>query len=150
VLIYSWPTAKVMVPEISESKSKPMWRCLNCTAEVEDEHSFCWQCGKKRVLLAEQEIKRTEQAAVPDFASFEQLAPEPRSHQWIFRRGPMTRVLSYAFLLVIFVVFKILSSQFFGAYGLYIFVAVALIALILILWRFFRRDANEGVGIKLH
>ena len=62
----------------------------------------------------------------------------------------MTRVLSYALLLVIFVVFKILASQFFGTYGLYIFVGVALIALILILWRSFRRDANEGVGIDLH
>jgi len=127
-----------------------MWSCPTCKAEVEDKHSFCWQCGKKRVLPAEQEVRRTEQAAVPDFASFEQLAPEPRSHQWIFRRGPMTRVLSYALLLVIFVVFKILASQFFGTYGLYIFVGVALIALILILWRSFRRDANEGVGIDLH
>jgi hypothetical protein len=62
----------------------------------------------------------------------------------------MTRILSYAALGVVFVVLKILSSQFFGAYGLYIFVAVALIALILILWRVFRRDTSEGVGIKLH
>jgi positive regulator of sigma E activity len=62
----------------------------------------------------------------------------------------MTRVLSYAVLLVVFVVAKILASQFFGAYGLYIFVAVALVVLILILWRSFRRDTSEGVGINLH
>ena len=61
----------------------------------------------------------------------------------------MTRILSYAVLLVLAVVVKILSSQFFGAYGLYIFIGVALVALILILWRSFRRDAHEGVGIKL-
>ena len=62
----------------------------------------------------------------------------------------MTRILSYAVVVAFFVVLKILASQFFGAYGLYIFVALALVALILILWRFFRRDRSEGVGIKLH
>ena len=99
---------------------------------------------------AEQVIKRTERAAVPEFASVEELAPEPASHQWIFRRGPMTRVLSYAAVIVIFGILKILSSQFFGAYGLYFFITLAVVVLILILWRFFRRDTSEGVGIKLH
>lgn len=127
-----------------------MWRCLNCKSEVNDEHSYCWSCGKKRVLSSEQKVRRTEQAEVPQFASFEQLAPEPASHKWIFRRGPMTRILSYALVGAIFVLLKILSSQFFGAYGLYIFIAVALVVLILILWRSFRRDTNEGVGIRLN
>lgn len=127
-----------------------MWQCLNCKAEIKDEHSYCWQCGKKRVLPVERQAAQTRQAAVPEFAAFEQLAPEPVSHQWIFRRGPMTRILSYAVVLVAGVILKILSSQFFGAYGLYIFIAIALLVLIIILWRFFRRDANEGVGIDLH
>jgi hypothetical protein len=102
------------------------------------------------VLPAEQGPRRTAQEAVPEFASFEQLAPEPASHQWIFRRGPMTRILSYAVVVAFLIVLKVLSSQFFGAYGLYIFIAVALVALLLILWRSFRHDANEGVGIKLN
>lgn len=127
-----------------------MWHCLNCKSRVEDKHPYCWHCGQKRRPVPEPETRRPEEAAVPEFASFEQLAPEPASHQWIFRRGPMTRVLSYAVLLVVFVVAKILASQFFGAYGLYIFVAVALVVLILILWRSFRRDTSEGVGINLH
>lgn len=93
---------------------------------------------------------QTKPAAVPEFASLEQLAPEPASHKWLFRRGPMTRIISYAFVGVILIVAKILSSQFFGAYGLYIFIGVALVALILILWRSFRRDTSEGVGINLH
>ena len=126
-----------------------MWRCLNCKSEVDDEHSFCWHCGKKRVLPAEQTARRTQPTEVPEFASFEQLAPEPTTHTLFFRRGPMNRIVSYAVLLVLVVVVKILSSQFFGAYGLYIFIGVALVALILILWRSFRRDTNEGVGIKL-
>ena len=62
----------------------------------------------------------------------------------------MTRILSYAVVVVFLIVAKVLSSQFFGAYGLYIFIAVALVALLLILWRSFRRDTNEGVGIKLN
>jgi hypothetical protein len=128
-----------------------MWRCPNCKSEVDDAHSFCWHCGKKkRALSAEQKSGRTEQAAVPGFASFEQLAPEPASHNWVFRRGPVTRILSYAAAGVFVVILKILSSQFLGAYGLYIFIAVALVVLILILWRSFRRDTNEGVGIKLN
>ena len=127
-----------------------MWRCLNCKSEVKDEYSYCWHCGKKQVLSAEQEARRTEPAAVPEFAAFEQLAPEPASHKWIFRRGPMTRILSYAAVIAVVVVVKILSSQFFGAYGLYIFIAIAVVVLILILWRSFRRDTNEGVGIKLN
>ena len=126
-----------------------MWRCLNCKSEVDDEHAFCWHCGKKRVQPADQTARRTQHADVPEFASIEQLAPEPTSHTMLFRRGPMTRILSYAALLVVIVIVKILSSQFFGAYGLYIFIGVALIALVLILWRSFRRDSNEGVGIKL-
>jgi hypothetical protein len=128
-----------------------MWRCPNCKSEVDDAHSFCWQCGKKkRALAAEQKSGRTEPQAVPGFASFEQLAPEPASHNWVFRRGPVTRILSYAAAGVFVVILKILSSQFLGAYGLYIFIAVALVVLILILWRSFRRDTNEGVGIKLN
>lgn len=127
-----------------------MWRCVNCKSEVEDKHSYCWHCGKERVRSAKPVLGRTEQTVVPEFASFEQLAPEPASHKWIFQRGPMTRILSYAVVVVFFIVLKILASQFFGTYGLYIFVAIALVALILILWRSFRRDRSEGVGIKLH
>lgn len=127
-----------------------MWRCLSCKSEVNDEHSYCWHCGKKRVPPVQEEARPTEHTAVPGFASFEQLAPEPASHQWIFRRGPMTRILSYAVVVAFLIVAKVLSSQFFGAYGLYIFIAVALVALLLILWRSFRRDTNEGVGIKLN
>ena len=62
----------------------------------------------------------------------------------------MTRILSYAVVVAVLIVLKVLSSQFFGAYGLYIFIAVAVVALLLILWRSFRRDTNEGVGIKLN
>src|SRR6476646_830388 len=126
-----------------------MWSCLNCKTQIEDKHTFCWQCGRKRLLRQEPTGARRESKA-PSFASFEQLAPEPRSHRFIFRRGLQTRFISYLLVLVIFVIFKILASRFFGTYGLYIFVAVAFIALILILWRLFHRDANEGVGIQLH
>ncbi|HKO96744.1 MAG TPA: hypothetical protein VJU86_07125 [Pyrinomonadaceae bacterium] len=127
-----------------------MWRCSNCEAQIDDKHAFCWQCGQRRVPHQEQATQQGKDLAVPGFASFEQLAPEPASHGWIFKRGLPVRLISYAFLLVIFVVFKILSSRFFGAYGLYIFVGAALAALIFILWRFFHRDTSEGVGIKLH
>ena len=126
-----------------------MWRCSNCETQIDDKHTFCWQCGKRRVLHQEQTTEQRERLAVPD-ASFEQLAPEPASHGWLFKRGLPPRLIAYALLLVLFVTFKILASRFFGAYGLYIFVGAAFVALILILWRFFHRDTSEGVGIKLH
>lgn len=126
-----------------------MWKCINCEAEIDEKHPFCWQCGKRRGQQAQTSEQLTDQA-VPGFASFEQLALEPRSHGWLFKRGLPARLFSYAAFILIFVIFKILSSRFFGAYGLYIFVGAAMVGLIFILWRFFHRDTNEGVGIKLH
>lgn len=66
---------------------------------------------------------------------------------WLFRRGPLQRL---AWLGGILIIFKIASAPFIGTYGLYIVVGVAVISLVIILWRFFRRDATEGVGIKLN
>ena len=66
---------------------------------------------------------------------------------WIMRRGPLQRGV---ILLGLIIVFKIVSAPFLGKYGVYIVAAVAVIALIVILWGFFRRDPSEGVGIKLN
>jgi len=66
---------------------------------------------------------------------------------WIMRRGPVQRIV---FLLGFLIIVKVLSSRFVGAYGVYIVAGVALVALILILWGFFRRDPNDGVGVKLN
>ena len=66
---------------------------------------------------------------------------------WIMRRGPLQRLTLLGGLVIIF---KILSSRFLGTYGVYIVAGVAVVALILILWGFFRRDPNDGVGVKLN
>jgi hypothetical protein len=66
---------------------------------------------------------------------------------WFLRRGPLQRL--FYFLLVIILV-KVVGSPFLGKYGVYVVAGVAVIALILILWGFFRRDPQEGVGIKLN
>ena len=66
---------------------------------------------------------------------------------WFLRRGPLQRL--FYFLLAIILV-KVLSSQFLGKYGVYIVAGVGVIGLVLILWGFFRRDPNEGVGVKLN
>jgi hypothetical protein len=66
---------------------------------------------------------------------------------WIMRRGPLQRIV---LLVGILTIFKIASSRFLGTYGVYIVAGVAVIALVIILWSFFRRDPNEGVGVKLN
>ena len=122
-----------------------MWRCSNCGTGIEDKYAHCWQCG------AANAVKRTTQAppakSVPGFTSYEDLAKVPPQPMWIFRRGPLQKI---TFLLGLLIVFKILSAPFLGTYGLYIVAGVAVIALVIILWRFFRRDPNEGVGVKLN
>ena len=148
-----------------------MWRCSNCGTGIEDRYAHCWQCGapnvvKQRTQTAtpraehevgrdpirpeqKPELKRTaavEEKSVPEFASYEELAHVPSRPPWILRRGPLQRVI---LLVAIVVIVKVVGSQFLGKYGVYIVAGVAVIALIMILWGFFRRDPNEGVGIKL-
>ena len=117
-----------------------MWRCGNCGNGVEDKYAHCWQCGAPKA------VKQVTQA-VPGFASYEELAHVPSRPMWIMRRGPIQRIV---LMLGILTIFKIASSRFLGRYGVYIVAGVAVIALVAILWGFFRRDPNEGVGVKLN
>ena len=131
-----------------------MWQCVNCRNELGDEYAFCWQCGSKRFANTPQptitrQSQLGEAAKVPTFASYEEIAHVPRSHQWIWRRGPHIRILVYLLLGLFLGVLK-LSDSFLGAYGNYVFRIAAVCVLILILWRFFRRDKTEGVGVKLN
>ena len=124
-----------------------MWRCSNCGNGVEDKYTHCWQCGTKKAVRRTAQAAEVSQKAAPEFASYEELAHVPSRPMWIMRRGPLQRIV---LLVGIVTVFKILSSRFFGAYGVYLVAGVAVIALVLILWGFFRRDPNEGVGVKLN
>ena len=124
-----------------------MWRCSNCGNGVEDKYSHCWQCGAANALRRPTQTATPEQKSVPEFSSFEELAHVPSRPMWLFRRGPLQRL--FYFLLAIILV-KIFSSQFLGKYGVYIVAVVGVIGLVAILWGFFRRDPNEGVGVKLN
>ena len=138
-----------------------MWRCSNCGTGIEDKYAHCWQCGAPNVVkqrtqtatpqdtTARPEAKpaRPEEKSVPGFASYEELAHVPSRPMWFLRRGPLQRL--FYFLLAIILV-KVVGSPFLGKYGVYIVAGVAVIALIMILWGFFRRDPQEGVGIKLN
>ena len=66
---------------------------------------------------------------------------------WIMRRGPLQRGLIFAAVILLV---RIISAPFVGKYGLYIMIGIAVVALIVILWGFFHRDTNEGVGVKLN
>ena len=124
-----------------------MWRCSNCGTGIEDKYAHCWNCGAPNVLKQKRQTAPVAQKAVPAFESYEELAKVPSRPIWIMRRGPLQRGI---FLIGIIILFKIVSAPFLGKYGVYIVAAVAVIALIVILWGFFRRDPTEGVGIKLN
>ena len=124
-----------------------MWRCSNCGTGIEDNYAHCWQCGAPNALKQRTQQATPEHKPVPEFASYEELAHVPSRPMWLFRRGPLQRL--FYFLLAIILV-KIFSSQFLGKYGVYIVAGVGVIGLVLILWGFFRRDPNEGVGVKLN
>jgi hypothetical protein len=124
-----------------------MWRCSNCGNGVEDKYAHCWQCGVAKPVKRPRQDAPSAPDAVPSFASYEELAKVPSRPIWIMRRGPLQRgVLFVVGILLI----KIFSAPFLGKYGLYIVISVAVIALLIILWRFFRRDPSEGVGVKLN
>jgi hypothetical protein len=124
-----------------------MWRCSNCGNAIEDKYAHCWQCGAPNALKRTKQRPQAPPASVPEFASYEELAKVPSRPIWILRRGPLQRIV---LLLGIVTIFKILSAPFLGRYGVYIVGGVGVISLIIILWRFFRRDPDEGVGIKLN
>jgi len=124
-----------------------MWRCVKCEAEIEDKYLHCWQCGAKHAPQPPTQQAPVQQVAVPGFASYEQMAKVPRNGMWVLRRGPLQRIFFYALILALF---KVLGSPFLGAYGSYIVAVVGVVMLVVILWRSFRRDPTEGVGIKLH
>ena len=123
-----------------------MWFCSNCRNQVEDKYNHCWQCGSKRVVGRKPKLA-SEVEAVPEFASYEKLANVPDRPHFLFRRNPLTRLV---WLVIIAVIFKVFSSPFLGKYGTYIVIGVGVVGLVVILWRSFRRDASEGVGIKLN
>jgi len=123
-----------------------MWRCSNCGNGVEDKYAHCWQCGARKAVKPTQTAEAPAKA-VPEFASYEELAHVPARPPWILRRGPLQRI---AILVGFLIIFKVASSRFLGTYGLYIVSGVAVIALVVILWGFFRRDPNDGVGVKLN
>ncbi|HEX6717727.1 MAG TPA: hypothetical protein VF088_11490 [Pyrinomonadaceae bacterium] len=124
-----------------------MWRCSNCGTGIEDKYAHCWNCGAPNAVKQKRQEAPVAQKAVPAFESYEELANVPSRPMWIMRRGPLQRAV---ILLGIIILFKIVSAPFLGKYGVYIVAAVAVIALVIILWGFFRRDPNEGVGIKLN
>jgi hypothetical protein len=148
-----------------------MWRCVNCETEIEDKYPHCWHCGvghapQTATRPASQPATQpapplttrstpqsatrpgaVAQSAVPGFASYEELAKVPSRSPWVFRRGPLQRIFFYALVLTLF---KVLGSPFLGAYGTYIVAVVGVVMLVVILWRFFRHDPTEGVGINLH
>lgn len=129
-----------------------MWRCSNCGTGIEDQYAHCWQCGAPNAVKRAQPAR--PQGAVPAFESYEELAKVPSRPTWFLRRGPLQKLAIFLVGAVVLKIadafFNFVNAPFFRSYGLYIVIGVAVIALLIILWKFFRRDPGEGVGIKLN
>ena len=126
-----------------------MWLCSNCQNEIADEYVHCWNCGAKRVVTPPTSQAPREVTSVPQFGSYEAMVKEPRSHGVIWRRGPLNRIAALLMVGIVFVIFKLFDSPLLAKYGIYIVLVVGGLALVIILWRSFRRDSSEGVGIKI-
>jgi len=116
-----------------------MWQCSECRTKVEDRYQHCWNCGHQRTL----EPNLTAQA-VPQFSSFEELAPEPR------KRNTRPSSWDLFITLILATVFRVVVFPFLGRYSIYISIILGIFAIGFILWRVFRHDPQEGVGIKLN
>jgi hypothetical protein len=123
-----------------------MWQCLNCKTEIADTYAHCWHCGAKHVTPPVVPREPTRQSVTPKFESYEDLSEAPSGVRWMWRRNPLTRL--FWFLIVLGFV-KGFDSPFLRTYGNYILGVSGVLVLAAILWRFFRHDPNEGVGIKL-
>jgi len=124
-----------------------MWLCNTCGNAIEDKYAHCWQCGAAKPMRRTTQEAPATQDAMHIFASYEELAKVPSRPMWIMRRGPLQRGLIFAAVILLV---RIISAPFVGKYGLYIMIGIAVVALIVILWGFFHRDPNEGVGVKLN
>ena len=113
---------------------------------MHDKYGHCWQCGTKRVVGARPRTT-SETTSVPQFASYEEMAKVPKRRPFLLRVNPVTRLFWF---LVLAGLFKFFASPFLGKYGTYIVIVASVLGLIVILWRYFRRDPTEGVGVKLN
>jgi DNA-directed RNA polymerase subunit RPC12/RpoP len=128
-----------------------MWFCANCRNEMDDKYRHCWQCGTKRVVGTRPPRNPAEITAVPQFASYEEMAKVPKQQPFIFRLFLQPNLLRRPLILLVMVgLLKFFGSPFLGKYGLYIVIVVGVVGLIVILWGHFRRDPTEGVGVKLN
>ena len=124
-----------------------MWLCSTCGNGIEDKYAHCWQCGSAKPVRRTAVKPPVDPGSVPAFASYEELAHVPSRPMWFLRRGPLQRIF---YLLLALAIFKVSASPFLGKYGVYIVAGVGVVALVVILWRSFRRDPTEGVGVKLN
>jgi hypothetical protein len=130
--------------------AQPVWICPNCKTQIETKHLHCWNCGLKRSAAAVKAPPRTADDSVPHFGSYEELTHEPARPSFMWRRGPLFRLFWFMVAVVFVGLMKVFESPWMQTYGLYIVGGVGLVLLLGILWRFFRRDKAEGVGINLH
>ena len=126
-----------------------MWLCSNCKTEIADKYVHCWNCGAKQVAAPRPKREPAEVTSVLHFGSYEEMVRVPKSHTVLWRRGPLNRIAALLVVGIVFVLVKVFDSPFLAKYGLYIVLVVGVLALVMILWRSFRRDSSEGVGIKL-
>jgi hypothetical protein len=122
---------------------------------MEDKYGHCWQCGAKRAIGTKPPREPNEVKAVPQFASYEEMAKVPKQQPFILRLflrpNPLRRPLILLVLMVLLKLFgSLFDSPFLNEYGLYIVIVIGVGGLVIILWSHFRRDPTDGVGVRLN
>ncbi len=122
---------------------------------MDDQYGHCWQCGTKRAIGKKPPRDLAEVKAVPQFASYEEMAKVPKQQPFILRLflrpNPLRRPLIFLVGLGLLKFFgSLFESPILNKYGLYIVIVLGVVGLSIILWSHFRRDPSEGVGVKLN
>lgn len=129
-----------------------MWRCVNCSEEVEDKFTFCWKCGTRDVVkpLTKEEQEKQRTHGTPRFGSIEEISskkfyvPETKwEHNFL---GGMAEIV---LRVIVVVIAPAIGSQIKYPYGLYIGIGIGVIVLASLLWKLFRPHPLDNVGIKL-
>lgn len=115
-----------------------MWKCVNCSAQINDSSKFCWKCGT-----------RNAQRGIPRFASLEELIPEPPKNKERLTVKVAGSIVESILGIIASVVIVQILRMVYGAYGLYLSISFIVAIVLFMVWRVFSPNPRDGKGLGL-